>query len=100
MHGYRKTLKAEGAFCKGLLVSVHNVRYPRCCQNFKSSNTLVYRGLKFLRALISNILNKHYEFIDKHLLGSSEKADPYFSGGFPAGSVKQNSLPLPALLLT
>ncbi len=56
------------------LVSVHNVRYLRCCKNFNSSYTpwRILRIKIFARprkgtgqALISNILNQTHNFIDK-----------------------------------
>ena len=37
----------------------------RGCKNFKSSYTPVYCGLKFLRALISNILKQTLDSIDR-----------------------------------
>ena len=47
---------------------VHNVRLlsreKRDCLNFKSSNTLVFCGLKFSHASNSNILNQTLDFMD------------------------------------
>lgn len=37
---------------------VYKVHYLRCCSNFKSSNTLVFCGLKFSHASILNFLSK------------------------------------------
>ncbi len=54
------------------ICSAHNVRYLRCCKNFKSSNTLILWFKIFARprkrtgqALISNILNQTYSFINR-----------------------------------
>jgi hypothetical protein len=55
----------KNRYLEVLNVSIHNVRYLGCCKNFKFSNTLVYCGLKFLSALISNIMIQPLNIMDR-----------------------------------